>query len=34
MLPYQGDLPQEILFRSFGLQLEPRWIVGTEPLDQ
>ena len=34
MLPYQGDPPKEILFRGFGSQLEPRYIVGTEPLDQ
>jgi hypothetical protein len=35
MLSYHQTNPQGIgLIRSFGTTLEPRYIVGTEPLDQ
>jgi hypothetical protein len=34
MLSYHLDDPRIIEIRSFGIMLEPRYIVGTEPLDQ
>ena len=34
MLPYHSEDPKTLEVRSFGDRLEPRWIVGTEPLDQ
>ena len=35
MLSYhQNGSRRTILIRSFGITLEPRYIVGTEPLDQ
>ncbi|MEA2162021.1 MAG: hypothetical protein QOK37_148 [Thermoanaerobaculia bacterium] len=34
MLSYHQTNPRIGLIRSFGTTLEPRYIVGTEPLDQ
>jgi hypothetical protein len=34
MLSYHQTVPKNRLIRSFGVTLEPRYIVGTEPLDQ
>ena len=34
MLSYHQNDPKILLIRSFGITLEPRYIVGTEPLDQ
>jgi hypothetical protein len=34
MLSYHQQDPKISLIRSFGITLEPRYIVGTEPLDQ
>ncbi len=36
LLPIENALlPNALLrFHNFGATLEPRWIVGTEPLDQ
>ena len=34
MLSYHQTVPKNCLIRSFGTTLEPRYIVGTEPLDQ
>ena len=35
MLSYHQTVSEETsLIRSFGVTLEPRYIVGTEPLDQ
>ena len=34
MLSYHQTNPKIGLIRSFGITLEPRYIVGTEPLDQ
>jgi len=33
-LLYQNTDPQVCVFYGFGLVLEPRYIVGPEPLDQ
>ena len=34
MLSYHQQNPKIPLIRSFGITLEPRYIVGTKPLDQ
>ena len=34
MLPYHSEYPKILEIRSFGDRLEPRYIVGTESLDQ
>ena len=34
MLSYHLTVPKNRQIRSFGITLEPRYIVGTEPLDQ
>ena len=34
MLPYRTQNPKVLDTRSFGDVLEPRYIIGTEPLDQ
>jgi hypothetical protein len=34
MLSYHLNDPKIIQIRSFGTTLKPRYIVGTEPLDQ
>ncbi len=34
MLPYRTQDPKVLDTRSFGDVLEPRYIIGTEPLDQ
>ena len=34
MLPYQTPAPESQRVRSFGSRLKPRYIVGTESLDQ
>ena len=33
MLSYHTQ-PCRLRIHNFGIMLEPRWIVGTEPLDQ
>jgi hypothetical protein len=33
-LLYQNNTPQGVAFYGFGPVLEPRYIVGPEPLDQ
>jgi hypothetical protein len=34
MLSYHLHNPKIMKIRSFGITLEPRYIIGTEPLDQ
>ena len=34
MLSYHLVVPKDAEIRSFGGRLEPRYIIGTEPLDQ
>ena len=34
MLSYHLTNPKISQIRSFGIMLEPRYIIGTEPLDQ
>ena len=34
MLSYHTFIPKDKRIHNFGIMLEPRWIVGTESLDQ